>query len=280
MKLDYIYNPEEKKGAPAILIYGSANVGKTGSITTLPANKNVIALNAESKDLAPVIQSIGGFNSSLRIVTGLTEFDQYEDFINDLHMEYEKGNCPHDIIFFDGLSFLASTFRMEFEDSRFDLGLSETNSKGERKRTNTIADRFRIEVQDWGGLASAMMRVTGTLVSFTKYDVTVIATAHRADYPSWDKDLDMAPAFAGKGYSSIMSGYWHYIGLVTPGAKVINGFPLPQVSFMSTDPSSRFLARSSSNLLNEKMANNGGVLPLNWKGILQVIEKGGGNNNG
>src|SRR5208337_195520 len=112
-----------------------------------------------------------------------------------------------------GLSFLQTKFKEDFEDSRFDLGLTEVDGKGIVKRTDTIADRFRIEMQDWGGLSSAMSRITSTLVNFTVYDIDVIATAHETENPKYNHALEVGPSFQGKkGYVEIFSGFWGFIG--------------------------------------------------------------------
>lgn len=269
MKHDYTLTNDVNKSGHAFLVYGKTGVGKSGSLAT--CDGNLLAYNAEDKDLGVIlsdVRQVTGKNNPVRI-KGFDTFDEYEGDMNELHARYAAGERPYDLIFFDGFTFLQSNFKMDFEDSRFDLGLTEKDSKGEFKRTDTIADRFRIEQGDWGGLASAMCRITKVLVSFTVYGVNVIATAQEMEYPKYNRNVEVGPAFVGKGYGQVMPGYWHYIGHVVPGSTQVNGFYMPVVRFVSDGS---FIGRSSSVRLNEKLAASGGYAPLDWNKILRVIE--------
>lgn len=262
MKHDYNLTNDDNKSGFAFLIYAKTGVGKSGSLATCEGN--VLAYNAEDKDLGVVlkdVRQITGKSNPVR-VKGFDTFDEYEADLNALHARYAAGERPYNLIFFDGFTFLQSNFKMDFEDSRFDKSVED------KKREDTLVDRFRIEQADWGGLTSAMQRITKVLVSFTIYGVNVIATAQEMDNPKYNREMEVGPAFVGKGYGQVMPGYWHYIGWVTPGPKQVNGFYLPQVRFV-TDGT--FIARSSSVRLNEKLAQSGGVAPLDWHKIFKVI---------
>lgn len=263
MKHDYTLTNDVNKSGHAFLVYGKTGVGKSGSLAT--CDGNILAINAEDKDLGVILSDVRqviGKSNPVRIV-GFETFDEYENFLNNLHAEYATGNKPYDLIFFDGFTFLQSNFKMDFEDSRFDKSVDD------KKREDTMVDRFRIEQADWGGLTSAMQRITKILVSFTVYGVNIIATAQEQENPKYNRDVEVGPAFVGKGYGQIMPGYWHYIGWVTPGASQVNGFYMPVVKFVSDGS---FIGRSSSVRLNEKLAASGGYAPLDWSKILRVIE--------
>ena len=236
------------------LIYGEPGIGKTYSFGTLP--DPILAIITEPRDPRRTLNYPEAKGKKIDFVEFET-FNEYMDMLDELYQKYEEGTKPYKSICLDSLSFLQSKFKMDFEDDRFIDAIQE------KKRSNLLIDKFRIEKADWGGLGSAMKRITAVLNKFSKQGVQVVATATLTENPSWNRDLTAAPAFHGE-FAQVLNGYFDFIGLVTASGDTGNPYP-PVISFVS--PEQDFVAKSCSNTLNEK----GGKGILDFKKILKLI---------
>jgi len=191
-------------------IYGEVGCGKTWSLLGLPDPLLLVSL--EAKDIKRTIKEYMGVNKQKdRKIRIWEDFDDFEDLMAQLHalkQEYAEGKGVYKGIGFDSLSFAQQLFKLEMEDSRFGDRMAEN------KRANTFIDKFRMERGDWGGLKSAMVRLSRQLNSFSKhYGVYVVATAALTEYPKWNKALEAAPDFEG-GYASVNAGFFDLVGVV------------------------------------------------------------------
>ena len=231
------------------LIYGKPGVGKTYSMLTLP--EPILCIVTEPRD--PRV-TLGKEDKDIYFIEPET-FDECMDLLNDIESKAKSGKLKYKSVVFDSLSFIQSKFKTDLEDSRFEDSLSE------KKRRDTLIDRFRIERNDWGSLSSMMKRLTWILNRISKFDTIVVATATVVEYPSWDRDLTAAPSFQGVEFSSLIQGYFDFIGLVIPGSS--KPYP-PKVIFVSDG---NFIAKSCSKILNDK----GGKGILDFNKILSII---------
>lgn len=236
------------------LLYGKPGIGKTYSFGSLP--EPILVIVSEPRDPRRTLNYPEARDKKIDFVEFET-FNEYMDLLDELYQKYEKGVRPYKSICLDSLSFSQATLKMDFEDDRFIDALQE------KKRSNLLIDKFRIEKADWGGLGSAMKRMTAMLNKFSKQGVQVVATATLTENPSWNRDLTAAPAFQGE-FVQVLNGFFDFIGLVTANGDTTSPYP-PIVSFIS--PEQDFVAKSCSNALNEK----GGKCILDFKEILKLI---------
>lgn len=236
------------------LLYSKPGVGKTYSFGSLPAP--ILVIVSEPRDPRRTLNYPLARNKKIDFVEFDT-FNEYMDLLDELYQKYENGIKPYKSICLDSLSFLQAKFKMDFEDDRFIDALQE------KKRSNLLIDKFRIEKADWGGLGSAMKRITAMLNKFSKQGVQVVATATLTENPSWNRDLTAAPAFQGE-FVQVLNGYFDFIGMVSLNKDGGSPYP-PIVNFVS--PEEDFVAKSCSNALNEK----GGRGILDFEKILELI---------
>lgn len=253
------------------LYYSKPGVGKTSSFATLAEalkKKGPIKIyyTEERNPLQPLMAAYPELKDVIRtiIFTRFDTFDEYLDDINQLLIRYEKGERPYAAIGCDSITFIQQLFKTAMEDDRFDDRLSDG------KRSNLLIDRFRVEMSDWGGLGSMMKRFTKALQSFSAdYGVPVVCMGTLAEYPSYNKAMEAAPAFQGKDYSDSFTGYFDFIGLVRDSDNEDRPYP-PHVSYKSKHDD--FIAKSVSRTLNEKQVKFGYV-PLDFRKILKAIDE-------
>ena len=216
---------EKKQTGRCILMYAPSSYGKSLQALSLP--DDLLYINAERKAAHDVIYEGLELRGELNRKITLWEFrnfDEYYNEIGDLSLLYEKGSRPYNSIFFDGLSFAQSEFKLAMEDSRFGDALKE------KKRDDILSDRFRLDISDYGGLASMMKRITFLLNKISLYGVNVVCSAWAMQRPSWNKLLDYAPYFVGKEYAQIMMGYFNIIGMLAKNPNTVTGYP-PVIRF-------------------------------------------------
>lgn len=255
-----------KETGRCMLTYSDSSIGKSFQALTLP--DNLLFINTEKKPAQDVIYEALQLRNELDRNVTLWEFetfDEYVEQIGNLKLQYDLGQFPYRSIFFDGLSFMQSEFKLNMEDSRFGDALKE------KKRDNILSDRFRLDQSDYGGLASMMKRVTFLLNRISLKGVNVVCTAWAMERPKWNMSLDYAPYFVGKEYSNIMMGYFNMVGLLVKNPNTETGYP-PVIRYVSTSQHN-FLARAG----NYKLANN--YYPVNdetgkiagyWKGATEL----------
>jgi hypothetical protein len=254
------YNNEEPPNniGGCFLLYGITGVGKTKSLRTLP--DPILDYVTEPRDPRRVLSDL----ISVQKKWDFREFDAFDEYMEDLSSvveQYMKGERPFKSVAFDSLGFIQGQFKLDFEDDRFDMSLSE------KKRDDNLVDRFRIEKQDWGGLGSMMKRLTILLNKLSKFGVIVVATAIENEDPKYDRDLNIGPSFMGKDFPQALHGYFDFIGRVTP-KKGDNPFP-PDVSFISDGA---FMAKLCSDKLRQKLVSKGTTkMPLDFNIILRNI---------
>lgn len=250
-----------------MLIYSDNGVGKTRSLLGLP--DPILHYNTEPRDPRRTLSEDDRYGKKKVVFVenekkGLEGYDETMEFLNNLISQYDKGEKPYNSIFFDGLSFQQSDYKLSMEDSRFQDAVSD------KKRSEILVDRFRIEQADWGGLGSMMQRLTIMLNKLSKYGVYVVATATLIEFPKYNKQLSAAPNFLGTIFPNSFKGYFDFIGLVEPNPKDPN-FPYPPIVRFMSDGS--FVAKSCSDRLNEKLKIHG-YAPLEFEKILKVLNGG------
>lgn len=255
---EYTAKDKTKNLGACFLIYGETNVGKTTSFDTLP--EPILVIVTEPRDPRLVLSHTTKDFTFREYDT----FDEYLEALDTLNREYEGGKCKFASICFDSLSFFQSKLKADVEDARFDKDSTPVLVSDKRKK-NTLVDRFRMERPDWGALGSMMKRLTWLLNRLSKYGVIVVATAVTVEYPTWDRELVAAPAFQGIDYGSVFNSYFDFIGYVRKGHP--KPYP-PVVSFVSKSDEP-FICKSSSRALNDK----GGTGILNFEKILAVIRR-------
>jgi hypothetical protein len=266
-KLETVTLKDRKETGRCILVYAPSGYGKTYSALTLPGR--LLIINAEKKPVEDVVyEALEQRGEPDREVTicELDNFDQYIKEVGNLKIRYDVcgGDLPYDSIFFDGLSFAQSEFKLAMEDDRFEYYLKIN------KREDILTDRFRFEIPDWGGIASMMKRITFLLTEISKLGANVVCTAWAMEHPSWNRSLDFAPYFVGKEYSKIMMGYFNIIGMLVSNPNTVSGYP-PVIRFKPTY-ANNFLARAG----NYKLTNNpypvyeNGVITDTWVGATEL----------
>jgi len=239
-----------QKGA-TFLIYGKPGVGKTFSLGTLPEPIHIIV--TEPRD--PRVSLLPFKNKDMTFAE-VGDFDDAIAYLAKLNSGADEGKLRYKSIAFDSLSFIQSRIKLDMEDARFAAGVKK------ERREDLLVDRFRIEVGDWGGISSAMKRITYLLNQLSKYGIVVVVTATLSEFPSWNKELVAAPSFLGREFPAVINGYFDFIGLVEEGPT--EPYP-PVISFISKDGS--FMAKSCSIGLNK----TGGRGTLDFEKILKVI---------
>lgn len=242
--------------------YGGIGWGKTLQLLTLlrcPDVEKLLIITNEPKDIKrTIIQGLKILELEDKEVdiVEFDTFDEYEEHIGNLKLAFDKGTKVYDAIGFDTLSFAASKFKVDFEDDRFD----ERREAGKRK--DIMIDKFRVEQADWGGMASAMKRITWMLNKISKHGVYVVCNAGLTEYPTWNRTLEAAPNFQGKEYASVMAGFFDLVGLVEKNLNSESGYP-PTIRFTSEDES--FVCRNCHDRLAGKTA------VLDWSEIIKAI---------
>ncbi|HDZ26539.1 hypothetical protein LCGC14_0359310 [marine sediment metagenome] len=244
------------------LLYGPFGVGKTDAIFTMPGK--LIVYSTEPKDIKRTIKQhlVRNDQKDRKIkIKSYGDFDGYMDDINELKAKFDAGKRPCDSIGFDTLSFFQQETKLEMEDDRFKDSIVP-DAKGNTKRDNILIDRFRLEQADWGGVKSAMIRLSKALGNIAKHGVYVTMTAAMVEYPKWDKSLEGAPALEG-GFAQICAGFFDLVGAVLPGKD--EDYPYPaRVTFNHPD----FVTRCSSDRLMKKR-----FVSLNIGTIIEKLEK-------
>lgn len=269
---------DRKPSGRCILIYGAPGVGKSFSALSLP--DDLLIINAEKKSVNDVIyEGLELRNEPERKIykKEFNNFDEILNFLGDLKLQYKVGNKPYQSIFFDGLSFAQSDFKLSMEDDRHLSSLVDPN----KKREDVLSDKFRLEQSDWGGLASMMKRITSLLNRLSLSDINIVCSAWSMGNPSYDKTIDFAPHFVGKEYSKIIMGYFNIIGLVVPNPNTGTGYP-PIIRFKPTFQHN-FVARGGhtklSNSIYPVFENNKqigswiGAGELNFTKIINIVNK-------
>lgn len=247
----YTFSDETGKGGAAILIYGEPGSGKTHSLGTLP--DPILVITTEPRDPRLVLKYAK--NKKIEFAE-CDNFDELMSYLNELYDTYLNGKGKYKSVCLDSLSFEQTVFKLQLEDSRYDMSLQE------KKRESTLIDRFKIERADWGGLGSMMKRLTWLLNRISKFGVYVVATATVIEYPRYNKELTAAPAFQGMDFSTVFNAYFDFIGFVQKNEP--NPYP-PIIRFISDGS---FMAKSCSERLNAK----GGKGLLDFEKIIKVIE--------
>lgn len=245
MNTEIVSLSNRKETGRCFVTYSPSGYGKSFTALSLP--DNLLFINAEKKAAQDVIYEALELRGEPDRKVDLWEFetfDEYRDNIGNLKLQYDLGHFPYRSIFFDGLSFAQSEFKLAMEDDRFKDALKE------KKRDDLLSDRFRLEIADFGGLASMMKRITFLLNAISRKGVNVVCTAWAMERPGWDKSLDFAPYFVGKEYSNIMMGYFNYVGMLVKNPNTVTGYP-PVIRYVPTYQHN-FLARAG----NYKLTNN------------------------
>ena len=191
-------------------------------------------------------------------------FDGYMNDINQLGIRMKAGERPYGAIGFDSLSFIQQHFKLDMEDDRFNDSLEK------EKRSNSLIDRFRVEISDWGGLGSMMKRLTFSLQKFSaRFGIPVICMANLAENPKYNKILEAGPAFSGRDYGDAFSGYFDFIGLVKQSDKEGKPWP-PHVFYVSEYDD--FVAKCTSRTLREKQEQRG-YIPFDFRIIQKLIDE-------
>jgi len=245
---------DAQEAGNTFLIYGKPGVGKTYALGTLP--DPILVIITEPRDPRRVLRANPDAFGKKITFREYESFDEIMEALNSLYEDYKSGKHDYNSICFDSLSFEQSKFKLDLEDSRFDLALEE------KKREDTLVDRFRIERGDWGALSSMMKRLTWLLNRLSKFGVNIVATATVVEYPSWNKELVAAPSFQGLEFPSVAAGYFDFIALLTEKS---GSSPYPPIAHFVSDGT--FLAKSCSPTITERKSG-----PLNFKKILEVIE--------
>lgn len=250
-----------KKVGSSWFAYSPPFYGKSTLIRTIPF-KNIKVYWCDRKDPR---RTLRGTDKNIDIIIP-GGFDNAMEELNSLHKEIEGGNPNNwEAIVFDPLSFFMNEITLELEDSRHEQRLTQ------KKREDTLTDRYKLEFEDYHKAASMMCRISNLLCGFTQYGLFVYGTSVLKSAPSWDRELEAAPAFIGKEFSQQFSGYWDFIFMLDRNPrKDEKGNPKlypPIAKFVSHDKS--FLAGCRSNkmldLIKEKgdpVADFSKLLPL------------------
>ncbi len=251
------------------LVYGPPGSGKTYSALTLP--EPILLLNREAK--GP--QTVHGIEHGKDIDYREPEsWDDSMQYLNDLIAQAKDGKLKYKAVFNDGLTFTNTLYKQALEDGRYDARQASRDEKKSKVKRPDVLDRCRIELQDYGSLASMMSRETYLLNKLSKFGVVVVSTAISCEYPKWDQSVRMGPSLIGQEYPKILVGFFDYVGfIVKPFQYDEQGKPiLPMISFnpKEIDMGLSYLARCSSTQLAEMEAKYGPA-PLNWSKLLKVI---------
>ena len=246
-----------------ILLYGPWGSGKTTAVMDLPGK--LLIYSTESKDIKRTIHEWYKRNPDQKDkyikVKYVSDFEDVLGDINRLNMAYESGKRPFDSVGFDTLSFQQMKNKLGFEDSRYEDAIIP-DAKGKARREETLIDRYRLEIADWGGVKSTMVRLTGAFAALARHDVYVMCTSAMTEKPKIDRSLDGAPDFEG-GFASIAAGFFDLVGAVLPGENEDYPYP-PVVTFNHPD----YVTRCCSDKLMKKQFGL-----LNMKKIIEVCEK-------
>ena len=266
MNTETVSLSNRKETGRCMLTYSDSSIGKSFQGLSLP--DKLLFINLERKAAQDVIYEALELRGELDRIITKWEFENFPDYIEQLGnllLQYKSGEFPFRSIHTDGLSFAQSEFKIALEDDRFKDALKD------KKRDDILSDQFRLEIADYGGLASMMKRITFLLNRISLYGVNVVCTAWAMQRPSWNASLDYAPYFVGKEYSNIMMGYFNIVGLLVRNPNTETGYP-PVIRFVPTSQHN-FLARAG----NYKLANNyypvkdeTGKIAGYWKGATEL----------
>lgn len=251
-----------------VLEYAPPNFGKTHGALTLPGRTRFI--NFESKDPRNVI----GGSPNIIIYDDFLGFDEIIATLNRWVQEAREGKADYQNLFLDGTSFQMGKFKMDFEDSHYEKKLERSKKKPEEKPY--LFDRFSMgddTLQGWGGLASAMKRVTDLANKFTKQNINVIMTAWEMESPKYQgiggEYIDYGPSYQGKEFGGLLAGYFDLIGRIVVPPK-FNGDDVerPVISFVQNGKYGKYLCRATG-----KLTPHGAEVPLDWEQIFGFLRQ-------
>jgi len=251
----------ESLDAALWLIYSAWGVGKTFSLGTLPG-KTMIVL-AELKNINRVLGWAKGKYKLYPLAViedGETRHRTYDEFMDQMNqwlIQAQNGKKPFDNLAIDSLSELQSIYGEKVEDDTFERRLEEKD-KTERMFRRPIIERFYKPRDSYIPLNSVMKRTTKMFQRFNWYGINVICTSGIAD--NIDEWTIKEPFLIGKEYPSLLSGYFDFVGYVTPGKNV---YP-PVVQFVSDGT---FKAKCG----DTRLAKSGGG-ELNWEKIFSKLQ--------
>lgn len=268
---------DNKQTGRCILIYAPPSVGKSASALTLP--DDLLIINAEKKPAQDVIKEMLEIRKEPNRKVSLWQFETFDEYIEgigNLKLEYDACKFPFRSIFFDGMSFLQSEFKLSLEDSRHNKDVVNP----QKSREDILTDRFRVEIPDYGSMASMLKRMTFILNQIAQiHNVNVVCTAWAMQQPKWNAQLDYAPYFIGKEYPNVMMGYFNIVGLLVKNPNTVTGYP-PVIRFVPTYQDN-FLARAGNYKLSQNkfpIYENGvhtedwiGAGELDFTNIIKVI---------
>jgi hypothetical protein len=239
---------DEKAGICA-LFYGDTNSGKTHAAITAP--KRILHINKEPKDPRLVHSLVRNDYADLVDYVEFSDFDDEQDFLNQLIEKYVAGERPYETIFNDSLTFAMANTKTALERMRFDN--KETKAEIEKKAAPTLIDYASVEQKDWGTLASLTARNVKLLHRLSKFGLLVVSTAIATEYPKWNNTIKVAPSLLGQEFPKMIHGFFDTIGYVKqPFYLGPDGTKLaPRVSFVShsNEFSNTYMVRANPRLI-------------------------------
>jgi len=259
------------KAGICLLEYADTNSGKTASaITGIP---KILYINKEEKDARLVHSAL---HPQYYDIMDHVEFDGFYDemeFLNNLILQYGKGERPYETIFHDGLTFSMVKYKQTTEDQRFALNEKLKKEAEKVGLSEIIIDRTMKEWRDWDVIAGLMAREANLLNKLSKFGLLVVSTAISTEYPKWNQSVKIAPSLIGKEFPKIIHGLFDTIGyIVTPFHISHDGQVMkPKISFVNygDDFTNTYMCRASGLLI--EMERRFGPQTLNLAKIAAVI---------
>ena len=158
---------------------------------------------------------------------------------------------------FDNLSLLQFEFREGFQEEFYEVEASKP------KAQLVFGDRFRMDRQRWGGLSSAMVRVSKHLSKLSRTGCPVVVAC-------WDDPDAMSPSplLIGKEFKRLVAGFFNNIGYVEPRVDQQGNVQYPpKVHFLPSGNLS--LCRCNPLLAKALQERRTTWCPLNFEAILR-----------
>lgn len=202
-----IWKREElKRGGRLVLLYSEGGVGKTTSFM-LTAPEPQLGILCEERSITPVIEE------AERVKGRRIDFDSVHIDCMDNLIEFIGSGAAkfknYKSILLDGASSLMNIkLYGEILDEAFD---AIEESKKDKK---PIAQRSKMSPEGYGALGREMLRIVPLLGRISKMGKLVVITSLLQEKPKWNRELEAAPAFAGRFFSDNYQGEVDLIGLV------------------------------------------------------------------
>lgn len=281
-----VYSVDDKAGS-SILIYGETGRGKTYSFNTVSGN--LLLINQEPKNpLAKIhkknIRAFGmeSFDEGIKVLTTLIKHTKENGkclitrtFLNEirevLEIDYDIVKLDKDepfeveVIGFDSITSFSRTLREQLEDSVAKEQAGKVAK--ELSRALFLHERFKVDWEGWGSLASQMHRIHSLFNTLTIYGVNIIVIA-RASGGGFGLDITLD----GKEFKKHVFAYFDGVGAVIPNG---GGSPYPpKVVFCLSEDFPIAKPPCESERLSKP---EGGT--LNWDKIFEIIEESKNSSN-